>query len=223
MQQEGGKAGVKSSMNRSQAVVISVLIGLVTLTLFGLALVVFFPVDRFFVPFPPPTVTLAPPATPTFPNFMPTPGAVTPTPGEPTPTGTRVPTSTSAPPQTPQPTLEFSFGTPFVRPSATSVPLPPAPPATATPTLVQTPTPNVRLYQTEFKVEDSTLQEGACTDLVWRTDGPVTVTLDGESVGPSGRKKVCPERDTTYEFTTQISGSPQIDRHLVRVAVESGD
>lgn len=212
-------------MNRSQAVIISVLLGLVTLTFVGLAMMVYFPLDQFLGPVPLPTSTSLPQATPTptFPNFMPTPGAVTPTPGEPTPTSTRVPTSTPVPPQPPQPTVEFTFGTPFIRPTATSTPLLPAPPATPTASPVHSPTPNVRLYQTQFEVEDSTLQEGDCTDLVWRTDGLVTVTLDGAAVEPTGRKKVCPKRNTTYEFTTQISGSPQIDRHQVRIAVEADD
>lgn len=212
-------------MNRSQAVVISLLIGLVALTFIGLIFFLLFPVERALIS--PPTPTFTPPstATPTatFPNFMPTPSLITPTPAEPTPTNTRLPTATPAPSNTPPPTVALSFPEPIVRPTATPLPRPPVGQPFPTPTVNASPTIATRGYSIAFNATDSIITEGDCTDLEWRVQGPVTVRLEGEPVGLTGRKAVCPGRETSYVLTTQLQGSPQVERHTVTINVRKSN
>lgn len=209
--------------NRVQAVIISILTGLVVLVFIGLAAILLLPGEVTLRSTPTSTATIPPTATPTFPNFMPTAGGVTPTPGEPTPTNTRLPTSTPLPTRTPRPTLIINLPTPVVRPTATptAAPLPPPtvarePSPTATP-LVQ------RQYSVSFEAEDTSLVEGECTDIIWRVEGAVNIELDGDSVGQSGREKVCPDEDSSYRLTFQIAGSTEIGSREVEILVESDD
>ncbi|MCB0194734.1 MAG: hypothetical protein KDJ65_22470 [Anaerolineae bacterium] len=208
-------------MNRSQAIVISLLIGLVTLTFIGLVFFLLLPVEQVIISPPTPTFTPSPTVTPTatFPNFMPTPSFTTPTPAEPTPTNTRLPTATSGPTNTPQPTVVLNFPEPIVRPTATSLPPPPVVPPVSSTTVNPTPTIGSRGYSITFDAANSTITEGDCTNLRWNIQGAVTARLEGEQVNLSGTKEVCPGRETTYVLTTQLQNSPQIERHTVSIKV----
>jgi hypothetical protein len=77
-----------------------------------------------------------------------------------------------------------------------------------------------RRYNVSFEAEQTELEEGDCTELIWEVEGQVTVLLNGEKVETAGKKEVCPERDTDYTLTTQIAGSSEIQRKIVRIAVK---
>ena len=209
-------------LTRVQAVVLSILMGLVLLVFIGLAMILLLPGEAILRSEPTPTSTIPPTATPTFPNFMPTAGGVTPTPGEPTPTNTRIPTATPFPTRTPRPTAIINLPTPVVRPTATPVrPLP-------VPTVAGEPSPTAtrlvqRQYSVSFEAEQPSLTSGGCTDLVWRAEGVENLLLNGSSVGQSGRKKVCPDEDSSYKLTFQIAGSAEIGSREVKLTVESDD
>lgn len=211
-------------MNRSQATIISLLAGLVILAFIGLGFVLLFPVEQIWISPPTPTAPSSPTATvtPTFPSFLPTPDLSSPTPAEPTATNTRVPTATPAPTETPVPTVNIVLPRPTIKPTVTPTrPVSIRPVLSPTPGNVEpTPTIGPLRYSISFEAEDTTLDKGDCTDLVWRVDGPVQVALEGESVALTGRKKVCPEKNTSYELTTQIVGNPQIDRRSIDIQVE---
>ena len=210
-------------LTRSQAVVLSILVGLVVLVFIGLAAILLLPGEAILRSTLTPTPTIPPTATPTFPNFMPTAGGVTPTPGEPTPTNTRIPTATPFPTRTPRPTAIINLPTPVVRPTATSTTRPlPAPTVAREPSLTAT-RPVQRQYSVSFEAEEPSLASGECTDLVWRAEGVVNLQLDGNSVGQTGRQKVCPDEDSSYRLTFQISGSTEVGSREVEVLVESDD
>lgn len=208
-------------MNRSQATIIALLIGLVALTFIGLLFFLLFPVERAFISPVTATYTPSPTVTPTatFPNFMPTPSFTTPTPAEPTATSTRLPTATPAPTNTPPPTVALSLPQPVIRPTATPLPPPPVAPPVASVTVNPTPTMGSRQYTVTFDADDLSIDDGDCTTLRWKVQGTLIVKLDGEVVSPSGQKEVCPGRDNSYVLTTQLQDSPQIDRHVVSIKV----
>lgn len=210
-------------LTRLQAIIISILTGLVVLVFIGLAAILLLPGEAILGSTPTPTATIPPTATPTFPNFMPTAGGVTPTPGEPTPTNTRLPTSTPLPTRTPRPTLIINLPTPVVRPTATPTAAPPP-----VPTVAGEPSPTAtrliqRQYSVSFEAEDPSLTEGECTDIIWRIEGAVNIQLDGDPVGQSGREKVCPDEDSSYRLTFQIAGSTEVESREVEISVESDD
>jgi hypothetical protein len=210
-------------LTRSQAVFISVLGGLVVLVFIGLGVILLLPGETILRSTATPTATIPPTVTPTFPNFMPTPGGVTPTPGEPTPTNTRIPTATPLPTRTPRPTAIINLPTPVVRPTATPTAAPLPFPTVATQPSPTATRPVQRQYTVSFEAEDPSLESGECTDIVWRVEGAVDIQLDGSPVGQSGRKKVCPEEDSSYRLVFQIPGSAEIERREVEISVESDD
>ncbi len=205
-------------MTRTQAVIIAILAGFVALVFLGFVVLIFFPYERLAPPAPtpiPPAPTVTP--TPTFPNFMPTPAQETPV-IEPTPTNTRLPTLTPTPFKTPTPTVVIKL--PTRRPTDTPIPTP-------TDTLVPSPTftrpvptPVPRQYRISFEAEESTIEEGDCTDLKWEAVGVTVVKLDGQNVNPSGERKVCPDEDTQYELTYELPGSNQLQTKTVKIRVE---
>jgi hypothetical protein len=205
-------------MSRTEALLLSLLGGLVVLVFIGGVIALLAPDELLFgqpdtpTPLPPPTLT----PTPAFPNFMPTSGAETPPPGEPTPTNTRLPTATPTPPRNPTPTAPFQLPTLAFKPTETPTSPPPTIVLTATPT--STPIPP-RRYSVSFEAEDTELEKGDCTELTWKVEGPVTVLLNGEKVETEDQKKVCPTRNTDYTLTTQLEGSAEVQRKIVRVFV----
>jgi hypothetical protein len=209
-------------VTRSQALTIGLLMGGVLLV-FTL-LLVFVIVDPFetFLP-PTATPTPAPPTitpTPTLPSFLPTPAPEVPEP-EPTATFTRVPTATPRPPVPPTPTVVLSLPTLPVRPTATAVIveepvfIPPTPTDTPAPTLVPS-----RRYSVDFRAQDSTIDRGDCTDLEWRTEGVLVVTLNGQEVSTSGRREVCPTENREYELRVQLPDGLRYESRTVRIRVE---
>lgn len=210
-------------LTRSQAVVLSILMGLVVLVFIGLAAILLLPGESILRSTLTPTSTIPPTATPTFPNFMPTAGGVSPTPGEPTPTNTRIPTATPLPTRTPRPTAIINLPTPVVRPTATPTARPlPIPTVAGEPSPTATPLVQ-RQYSVSFEAEQPSLASGECTDLVWRAEGVENLQLDGSSVGQTGRKKVCPDEDSSYRLTFQIAGSAEVGSREVEISVESDD
>ena len=206
-------------MSKTEALILSVIAGLVALLLIAVVVLLVIPDEVLFSqPTPTITPTPAPTATPTFPNFLPTPSFETPVTPEPSPTNTRVPTASPIPTQTPTTAATGVFGilTPFVRPTATPPPTIAPPPTDIIPT--NTPIPG-RQYAISFDAAKISVANGECTDLRWRVEGLVTVQLDGQVVPAAGTRKVCPNRNTTYTLTTQIAGSAQIERRTVTISV----
>lgn len=210
-------------MNRGQALILSIIAGLVMLSFIIIIVLLIVPPGQIF-PTSTPTITptLRPTPTPTFPNFMPTPSFETPLPPEPSPTNTRLPTATPQLPATATPTVQFDLDllTPFVRPTATLTPtIPPPPPSPTEPAPTATPLPN-RQYSISFTAAKTSLNQGDCTDLRWNVQGAVAlVQLDGQSVSSSGARRVCPSRTTTYALTTQLENTAQIERRTVQITV----
>jgi hypothetical protein len=80
-----------------------------------------------------------------------------------------------------------------------------------------------RQYEISFEADDSTIEEGDCTDLRWNAVGVTLVKLDGQSVSPSGKKEVCPDEDTKYELSYELPGSAQVQSRTVTVRVEEAE
>jgi hypothetical protein len=76
-------------------------------------------------------------------------------------------------------------------------------------------------YAVSFEAKNTSLDSGDCTDLVWSVQGAGNVQLEGNAVAASGRKKVCPEEDTTYRLSFQVSGSTEIESREVKISVQS--
>ncbi len=191
-------------MTRTEAIILSALVGLFFLLLIAFLLVLFVPAETLFGPTPTATstATLVPTPTATFPNFMPTPGSPTAT-VPPSVTNTPLPTSTPRPTNTQTPTRTI---TPTPEPAtATSTLAPQVEPPGPTFDPASAPTPTVSLqYNIQFSARNPSIRDGDCTFLEWRVVGSNNVFLEGESVSPSGREEVCPERNTTYQLQVQL-------------------
>jgi len=186
-------------MTRAQALILSVLTGLVVLVCIGLFLIILLP-GRLIPAFAPPTpLPPRPTPTPTFPKFLPTGSLYTPV-LEPTATNTHVPTATPLPPKTPTPTIVFDVTYP-VKPTATPTPVKIVPVATATPVPTTEAIPGPRGYSVSFEADETEIEKGDCTTIRWLVEGAEKVTLGSESVEFSGKKKVCPKVETTYQLT----------------------
>jgi len=186
-------------MTRSQALILSVLTGLVVLVCIGLFMLILLP-GRLIPAFAPPTPLLPRPTpTPTFPKFLPTGSLHTPV-LEPTATNTRVPTATPLPPKLPTPTIVFEVTYP-VKPTATPTPVKIVPAATATPSPTTEAVPGSRGYSVSFEADETEIKKGDCTTIRWLVEGAEKVMLGNESVEFNGKKKVCPKVETTYQLT----------------------
>jgi hypothetical protein len=93
----------------------------------------------------------------------------------------------------------------------------PAPP-TSTP-ISPTPTVPPRFFKVSFEAEDTTITKGKCTDLKWEVVGAVAITLDNKSVEASGKKEVCPDKDTTYRLEVQFPDIARLERKSVEITV----
>ena len=207
-------------MNRSQALTIGILIGFVVLVFMGMIALIFLPYERLLPSWsaptsPAPTVT----PTPTFPESLPTASLMTPTPAEPTATNTRVPAPTPRPTRTPTPTVLPKLPTFPPKPTATIEIATAAPIPTSTPSPTILPSPIPRRYSISFSAKETTITKGDCTDLKWQVEGATTVSLDGESVAASDKKKVCPKKDTRYELAIRLPDGNQLSR-TVKISVE---
>ncbi len=218
-------------MNRSQAIVVAILAGMVLLVFSIVMLFLFFPLNRLFQSDTPPLTPTQPAAglptpTPTFPNFLPTSAPLTPTSSGPTATNTRVLSAESPTPRPPTATVSFKLPTRVVRPTATPTPTPEVtvapPPPTLPPTQVIGPTPP-RVYNISFKADETTLERGDCTDLKWEVTGADMVWLNEKQVSPSGEKEVCPREDKKYELKIQVPGSVGTQKKSITISVEDED
>lgn len=214
-------------MTTKQAVILSMLAGVVVIVFSGLAvailtlpeellpIIVVTPTRTATIP---PTITL----TPTLPNFMPVDSSPTET-AEPTPINTRVPTLTPRPKSTATPTVVIEIPTPIILPSATPTETP-RPLPTSKPVVVSTPTVHKPLgYYINFDAQEKLIVEGECTDLTWRVEGSSAIFLNGDLVQPSGRKKVCPKETKVYKLEVQLANSTMIDQRQVEIEVEEED
>ena len=202
-------------MTGSQALVISILFGMVTLVIIGIIAVILFPPASFTPPTATvPTATPLPTATATFPNFLPTPSQATPV-ITPTATNTRLPTLTPSPVRSATPTVVLEINLP--EPKATATVPAPATPAPAAPTQPAAPadpagTPLPLQYNIVFNARNPSIRAGDCTFLEWRVEGANIIRLDGQSVPPSGREEVCPEREVTYQLAVQLPDGNSVNR-----------
>ncbi|MBN1220274.1 MAG: hypothetical protein JXM69_15200 [Anaerolineae bacterium] len=206
-------------MSRAQALTIAILAGLVVLVCIGMAMLTVLPFERIF-PLSPTTAPSPPSPSPTstFPSFIPTANLETVT-VEPTATNTLVPTATPRPPRTPTPTVIIHLTLPPRKPTATPVVNTPVPIATATSTVTLTPSPAPRGYSISFEAEETKIVRDECTQLRWKVEGASSVILDGESVESTGKKKVCPKYDTSYELKVKLLDGSQFHR-TVKIDVE---
>ncbi len=205
-------------MTRSQILIIAVLAGFVALVFVGLVILLLANPIQPASPPPtlvPPSATLMP--TPTLPNFMPTAGPSA-TPLPPTPINTLVPTITPRPTHTPLPTVEFNLPTRVPTDTPTSLP-PTAAPPTSTP-VEPTATLATLFYKFNFKATDSAMVKGECTHLEWEVIGAVAVTLDGSSVEPTGKKEVCPKKDTRYKMSVEFPDFSAPQEKTVEISVK---
>jgi len=206
-------------VNRSQAVIIAILVGFVALVFMGMIVLLLFPYERVFPPTPtatiPPTIT----PTPTFQEFLPTPAPATPS-VEPTATNTLVPTVTPSAPKDSTPTVVIELPAPQVRPTATPTSLPTVTPGPTTAPFQPTSTPIPRQFSVSFEADEPTIEKGECTDLEWEVQGASDIRLDGRPVGPSGDREVCPTRETTYRLSYQLPGSAAIQSTTITIKVE---
>ncbi len=209
-------------MTRAQALILSILAGLVLLICIGLAMLLLLPANRLRPASQPPQPV--PPAavpTATLPKFLPTGSVYTPV-REPSPTNTRVPTATPRPQRTPTPTVVLDITYP-VKPTATPTPVVIVPAPTATPVLATATVPGPRGYSISFEADETTLAEDDCTTLRWRVEGAESVVLDNETVEPSGKKKVCPKLETTYQLTVSLPDSAQLIIKKIEISIEEDD
>jgi hypothetical protein len=207
-------------MTRSQALAIGILIGLIVLVCIGLLVVVVWPYQHALPPPATAALPLAPILTPTLPNFLPTANIDTPLPPEPTVTNTRLPTATPTLPQPPTATIVPKLPTLYHRPTSTPKPVTAAPVLVATPSPTLTPVPASRQYAISFEAQESTLIKGKCTDLRWQVAGAAKVTLNGETVAATGKQKVCPQQETSYQLIVYLPGDTQFIRRSVTITVE---
>jgi hypothetical protein len=205
-------------MTRAQALILSVLTGLLVLVCIGLFMLMFLP-GRLIPAFAPPTpLPPRPTPTPTFPKFLPTGSLYTPV-LEPTATNTRVPTATPPPSKPPTPTIVFEVTFP-VKPTATPTPIKIVPVATVPPSptieVVQGP----RGYSISFEADETEIEKDDCTTIRWLVEGAETVILDNESVEFIGKKKVCPKFDTTYQLTVTRPHETELIIRKVKISIE---
>lgn len=109
----------------------------------------------------------------------------------------------------------WSEGNPPPAVSFEQICLPPATPTlvpTATPTDTPLPPPSI-----QFWVSPTTIVAGECAELSWQVEYVRAVYLDGEGVGGSGTRSVCPTQSQTYELRV-VSPSGE-SRHPVTVNV----
>jgi acetyl esterase/lipase len=72
--------------------------------------------------------------------------------------------------------------------------------------------------QVTFTADSTRLRPGECAMLVWDVVGGLWVELDGERVGHTGRKWVCPEGTTTYRLS--VEAGEEIERKEIVISVE---
>lgn len=139
-------------------------------------------------------------------------------------TNTRVPTPTPRPPRTATATsVMLTVPTPIILPSKT--PTPTAAPLPLPTVAEDRPTPTrlvPRSYRVEFTAKESIIEQGECTDLEWRVEGGVSVTLDGAFVDFSGSEEVCPDKKKSYRLVVQLPNNSGTEIREVTVNVDEG-
>lgn len=217
-------------MTRIQTLIIGGLTTIVAVVFLGLAVaVLYIPIETLPIiivtptrtPTTTPTITL----TPTLPNFLPTASFTVSATPEPTAVNTRIPTSTPKPENTATSTIIFEVPTLRIIPSATSINTP-RPRSTLPQRQEQPRRPTPRRptgYQITFEADQPTLVEGDCTDIVWFVEGSNSVLLDGSPIAASGRKKVCPRKDTTYQLSVSLPNSTAFEIREIKIIIVDED
>jgi len=210
-------------VTKLEVFVLSLLAGLVTLVFIGLAVLIIVPFEALPTMAPAPTV-VAPIIllNPTQPSLLPTAVEVSATDlVEPSPTNTRVPTVTPLPVKTATPIIAINIPTPIILPSDTPT-LMPRPMATSTSVPMPTATRFIPLgYQITFSAEKMEVEKSKCTNLRWVVEGASTVTLDGDTVELSGKKKVCPDRNKTYRLEVTLPHEFVVETREVKIKIVS--
>lgn len=217
-------------MSRYQTLIVGGLTTIVAFVFLGLAVaVLYIPIDTLPIiivtPTRTPTLTPTVTRTPTLPKFLPTVSLVASATSEPTPVNTRIPTSTPKPKSTATSTIIFEVPTLRIIPSATSTSTP-RPRSTLPQRQEQQKQPTPRRpvgYQITFEADQPTLVKGDCTDIVWFVEGSSSVLLDGSPIAASGRKKVCPRKDTTYQLSVSLPNSTAFEIREIDVIIADED
>ena len=157
----------------------------------------------------------------TFPKFLPTGSLHTPV-LDPTATNTRVATSTPAPAKTATPTVNFELKMP-VKPTATPTPVKIVPVATAIPSPTTAAVPGARGYSVSFEADETEIEKGDCTTIRWRVEGAESVILNNETVEFTGKKKVCPKFETTYQMTITRPGETELIIRKIEISIKKED
>jgi hypothetical protein len=208
-------------MTRAQAIILSVLTGLVVLVCVGLFMLILLP-NRLIPAFAPPTLlspTLAP--TPSLPKFLPTGSLHTPV-LDPTATNTRVATPTPAPAKTATPTVNFELKMPL-NPTATPTPVKIVPVATATPVPTEAAVPGARGYSVSFEADETEVEKGDCTTIRWHIEGAESVILNNQTVEFIGKKKVCPKFETTYQLTVSRPNETELIIRKIEISIDKDE
>jgi hypothetical protein len=61
----------------------------------------------------------------------------------------------------------------------------------------------------EAQLDEVLMLEDACVELKWEVQGATTVQLDGDPVGASGTRDLCPTEWTVYNLTAEGPGGPE--------------
>jgi hypothetical protein len=61
----------------------------------------------------------------------------------------------------------------------------------------------------EAQLDEVLVLEDACVELKWEVQGATTVQLDGDPVGASGTRDLCPTEWTVYNLTAEGPGGPE--------------
>ena len=80
------------------------------------------------------------------------------------------------------------------------------------------PAPETEIY---FWADPSTIYAGQCATLYWEVSGVEAVYLDGEGVGGSSNREVCPSETTAYTLQA-VTGDGSVEERQELVTVEGG-
>jgi hypothetical protein len=97
------------------------------------------------------------------------------------------------------------------------------PVATATPLPTSEAVPVPRGYSISFEADETEIEKDDCTTIRWRVEGAEKVILGNENVESSGKKKVCPKTETTYQLTVTRPNETELIIRKVEISIEEED
>jgi len=93
------------------------------------------------------------------------------------------------------------------------------PVATATTVPTTEAIPGPRGYSVSFEADETEVKKGDCTTIHWLVEGAEKVVLGSESVEFSGKKKVCPKFETTYQLTVTRPHETELIIRKVEISI----